>query len=198
MLWLILGALALGCFSTMSKEYKTYFVIFVVIVGIFIGSIAGNASMSEALTGLSLIYGCVGLLIVGGVLGITREQSSNQSEYVANRTKIISFIFKYGFVFWLTSFTLKALIFLAGGSFTVDAWDGANLLITLTPIKLIAFIIVVAIYHKLKKEGKFKSGLTKTLQSRIYEILDSAKTYTPSQPPKRNKQPPKKTTDWDY
>ncbi|WP_397449955.1 hypothetical protein [Pseudomonas sp. NA-150] len=141
---------ALGGFAVMSRPFKIGFGLYVGYLIYYIYLYGGRADLAQASTGLSLIFGAVGLLILGAVLGTMRAGAGSEADYLVKRKRVLMFLLKFGGAYVLMTQVLTVGLFLIGGGRSWDDWTGAGLMVKLLPYKWVGYLLMLGGYYWLR------------------------------------------------
>ncbi|WP_247254594.1 hypothetical protein [Pseudomonas moorei] len=150
---------ALIGFTMMSRPFKVGFALYLAFLAYYVYLYGGKADLAQASTGLSLIFGAVGLLILGAVLGGIRSGADSEAQYLAKRKRVLLFLLKFGGAYVLFTQVLTVVLFLAGGGRSWDDWTAAGLMVKVLPFKWVGYLVMLGGYYWLKGKVERSRGL---------------------------------------
>ncbi|MGJ7515467.1 hypothetical protein ACSFE6_14200 [Pseudomonas baetica] len=150
---------ALIGFAMMSRPFKLGFGLYLAFLAYYIYLYGGKADLAQASTGLSLIFGAVGLLILGAVLGGIRSGAESEAQYLAKRKRVLLFLLKFGGAYVLFTQMLTVALFLVGGGRSWDDWTAAGLAVKLLPFKWVGYLLMLGGYYWLKGKAEERRAL---------------------------------------
>lgn len=150
---------ALIGFAMMSRPFKLGFALYLAFLAYYIYLYGGRADLEQASTALSLIFGAVGLLIFGAVMGGIRSSVGSESEYIASRKRLWIFLLKFGGAYVVFTQLLTVVLFFAGGGRSWHDWTAAGLMVKLLPYKWVGYLLMLGSYYWLKGKTKERRAL---------------------------------------
>jgi len=136
--------------AMMSRPFKIGFALYLAFLAYYIYLYGGKADLAQASTALSLIFGGVGLLILGAVLGGMRSSAGSESEYIAKRKRVLLFLLKFGGAYVVLTQVMAVVLFLSMGGRSWDDWTAAGVTVKLLPYKWVVYLLMLGGYYWLK------------------------------------------------